>query len=448
VIRMTPPLPDTNWLARAGAMTPDAVALVEDDGTEITYCELDALADEAAAKLQGRIGLGRGDITIVAVGAVDLRLLATLWGAWRSGVTPMVIDEASPLLRAGAEPVKMQWGEMPAASTDPHDRLHSVVLTSGTGGLPRPVKLTHGNVAAAVAASIAHLGNTADDRWLLSMPLFHVGGLSILWRSAAVGGTVVVHNGFDAERAARAMKGGSVSLASLVPTMLYRILVADSGPYVGMKAVLLGGSAADPRLVENGLGAGLPILQTYGMTEACSQVATVALGQAEHAAGAAARPLEGMKVTIDGGDGGIGEIVVDGPAVSPGYLGEPPRSGGHRTGDLGYIDDTGRLVVLGRTDDMIVTGGENVYPSQVAGVLAGHRLVDRVEVVGVPDSEWGQAVIAIVVGNLEAGSQIERWAQERLAKHQVPKRWVFVDEMPLRPSGKVDRIALRELAEL
>jgi O-succinylbenzoic acid--CoA ligase len=155
-----------------------------------------------------------------------------------------------------------------------------------------------------------------------------------------------------------------------------------------------------------------------------------------------------MEVTIDGSDGGIGEIVVDGPSVSPGYLGEPPRSGGHRTGDLGYIDDTGRLVVLGRTDDMIVTGGENVYPSQVTGVLTGHRLVHRVEVVGIPDSEWGQAVVAIVVGDLEALSRIERWAQERLAKHQVPKRWVFVDEMPLRPNGKVDRIALRELAEL
>jgi O-succinylbenzoic acid--CoA ligase len=306
------------------------------------------------------------------------------------------------------------------------------------------VRLTRGNVAAAVAASQQRLGNEAGDRWLLNLPLFHVGGLSVLWRSAAAAGTVVIHDDFDADRSAAAMKDGSITMASLVPTMLHRILEADPGPYYGMRAVLLGGAAANRDLVERALEAGIPIVQTYGMTETCSQVATVAPGEAAESLGTAGRPLDGMDVIIDGDD--IGEIVVSGPAVSPGCLGEPDRVGGHRTRDLGYFDDEGRLVVLGRVDDMVVTGGENVYPQLVADVLSRYRFVGRVEVVGVPNREWGQSLVAIVVGDGATRRRIERWARERLARHEVPRQWVFVDELPLLPSGKVDRVALADLA--
>jgi O-succinylbenzoic acid--CoA ligase len=180
------------------------------------------------------------------------------------------------------------------------------------------------------------------------------------------------------------------------------------------------------------------------MTEACSQIATVAPGQAVESLGTAGEPLAGMEVTTGGA--GVGEIVVAGPAVSPGYLGEPDRVGGHRTGDIGYVDDKGRLVVLGRVDDMVVTGGENVYPSLVADVLSRHQYTGRIEIVGVPDSEWGQVLVAVVVGDPESRGRIERWAQERLSRHEIPKRWVFVDEMPLARSGKVDRAAVLELA--
>jgi O-succinylbenzoic acid--CoA ligase len=463
---MNVPPPDIDWLAAVAESTPDAVALVEDDGTEISYVQLDALAEESAAKMRRDTGLVRGDLTVVAVHEVGVPLVAMLWGLWRSGVAPLLIDHRSPLVRLWAAAVRswlredLEHGNLHALPPDsvyadqidvvrevfPRSdvNLHTVVLTSGSTVGPRPVRLTRANVAAAIAASRARLGNDASDCWLLNLPLFHVGGLSVLWRSAAAGGSVVVHDRFDAKRTAQAMKDGTATVTSLVPTMLHRVLEADPGPYHGMKAVLLGGAAADRDLVERALDAGLPTLQTYGMTETCSQVATVAPGEEVESLGTAGRPLDGMKVVIDGDE--VGEIIVDGPAVSPGYLGEPERSRGHRTGDLGYLDGEGRLVVLGRVDDMIVTGGENVYPQRVADVLSRHRFIRRVEVVGMPDPEWGQAIVAVVVGDRTTRRRLARWARERLPKHELPKQWIFVDELPMLSNGKVDRAALAEIA--
>ena len=439
---MTVQPPDTDWLARTAAAGSDSLALVTDDGAEITYGELNELTDDAIARLRAN-GVGRGDIIPIAVGGADVSLISLLWGAWRIGAAPVVIDGNSPL-RAQWETDLGRLRSVEHEAVDDAGLLHTVVLTSGSGGDPRPVRLTHANVAAAVATSEERLGNTSADCWLLTLPLFHVGGLSILWRSAAAGGTVVLHEKFDPQRAAAAIKAGSVSMVSLVPTMLYRILAVDPGPYEGLRAVLLGGSAASRDLVEHGLDAGLPILQTYGMTEAASQIATVAPGEAFESLGTAGRPLAGMKVST--GEAGVGEIVISGPAVSPGYLGETDRDGSHRTGDIGYLDDRGRLVVLGRADDMVVTGGENVFPARVADVLSAYQSFDKVEVVGVPDPEWGQVLVAVVVGDVDSQPRIERWAQERLARHEIPKQWAFVDAIPVLAGGKVDRVALFDIA--
>jgi O-succinylbenzoic acid--CoA ligase len=434
--------PDTDWLARSATATPDAIALVEEDGSTLSYAQLDSLADQQVKRLV-ESGVEPGDVALVAVGEVGSPLIGLLWGAWRLGAVPLVIDQDSPYLAEWGTTLREKWE--PESIGTGSSQLHTVILTSGSGGQPQPVRLTAGNVAAAVTASERRLGNDDSDRWLLALPLFHIGGLSILWRSAAAGGAVVVHQKFRAERVAAAIRSGSVTMASFVPTMLYRLLEADPGPYQGMKGLLVGGAAATRELVERGLEAGLPILQTYGATETCSQVATVSPGEAWEALGTAGRPLDG--VAIDTGEAGVGEIVVSGPMGSPGYLGEVDRAGsGHPTGDIGYVDENGRLVILGRSDDMIITGGENVYPSRVADVLHGHRDIEQVEVVGVPHPEWGQALVAIVVGESASRRRIERWAEGRLPRHEIPKQWAFVDALPLQPGGKVDRTALYDIA--
>jgi O-succinylbenzoic acid--CoA ligase len=380
-----------------------------------------------------------------------------MWAAWRLGAAVLVADPQSPLLIDGTDGIRSKWGiaELitdldifgePARSAvvSGPNQLHTVLLTSGSSGSARPVRLTHGNVAAAVTASAERIANDATDRWLLNLPLHHIGGLSVLWRSARAGGTVVVHDAFDAARTADVMRRGEVTIASLVPTMLSRILELYSGPYEGMKAVLVGGAAAPQPLVERALDAGLPVLQTYGMTEAASQVTTVVPGEERESLGTVGMPLRDMTVSID--DNGSGEILVDGPAVSPGYLGESDRTGPHRTGDTGAIDAAGRLIVTGRLDNMIITGGENVYPAAVAEVIGRHPFVERVEVVGVPDAEWGHLVGAVLVANADAVEEIEEWARLQLARHEVPKRWVFVPQMPLLRNGKVDRARVAELA--
>jgi len=427
---------DIDWLAKAAVATPGATALVDDDGVRLTYEELDAMATDAARSAEGS-GATAGDIRQIEVDGADRELIGRLWGLWRLGVVPLLMDANSPISTHAPERVK-RWLAQRVPS------VHTIVLTSGSSGNPRPVRLTHGNVAAAVAASTERIGNGYEDRWLLTLPLFHVGGLSVLWRSAAVGGSVVLHSKFDEGRVADALRSGEVTVASLVPTMLYRLLDHDPGPYPSMRAVLLGGAAAQRELVERGLEAGFPILQTYGMTETCSQVATVVPGEALQSLGTTGKPLRGVSVST--GEAGVGEIVVSGPTVSPGYLGEPDRTGGHNTGDIGYLDDNGRLVVLGRVDDMVVTGGENVYPQRVADVLGRSRHVSRVEVVPVPDSEWGQALVAVVVGEESALPRLEQWARDRLPNHEIPKHWIYVGRMPMLSGGKVDRVALAEIA--
>jgi O-succinylbenzoic acid--CoA ligase len=230
-------------------------------------------------------------------------------------------------------------------------------------------------------------------------------------------------------------------MASLVPTMLQRILDVDPGPYAGLKAILLGGAPAPVSLVERALDAGLPVLQTYGMTEGCSQVTTVEPGAARVSMGTAGPPLHGYDVTIIGD-----EITIDGPAMSPGYFGEPLRVGPYRTGDLGRLDDEGRLVVVGRIGDVVITGGENVHPAVVEAAIKAHPTVRDVVVVGLADDEWGEIVVAVVELHGETVEAVEAATAGRLARHEIPKRWVIVEHIDLLSNGKPDRAAVRAVA--
>lgn len=430
------------WLSAVAATDPGSPALAFADRI-VTYGALDGLAARAAAALRKR-GAGAGSRIGVVIGEPTVESIATLWGAWRLGAAAMPLDPARSAIHAVDDVVDVldlseeTWtGDTPASASD----LHSLVLTSGSEAGPRACRITHGNVAAAVGASAQRLRNGAGDRWLLALPLFHIGGVSILWRSAAAGGCVVVQPRFDAEDAAVRLRSGDVTIASLVPTMLRRILDVDAGPYRGVRAVLLGGAAAPHSLVERGLDAGLPILTTYGMTETCSQVATVVPGRERESLGTVGEPLEGMVVTVVDG-----KVAVDGPAVSPGYDGEPSRQGPLVTNDLGFFDDAGRLVVTGRADDVIITGGVNVHPAAVEAVLATHPDVVEVAVVGSPDAEWGERVTAVIVARPGlSGEDLAAHARSGLTGAQVPREWRMVPSIPLLRNGKPDRGAIRRM---
>lgn len=425
-----------DWVKGQAAIRPGAAAL-EINGSVTTYRELDEEADEYAAELTRR-GVGRGHLLRFPA-AFDRTSVVVIVAGPRAGVAVAprptyastsldLIDEAS----GGGEPARV------------------VLDTSGTGGRRRSCVLTSGNVAAAVAASRGRLGNGSDDRWLLCLPLHHVAGVSILWRSFEAGGTVVIEAGFDADRVARSLAEGSVTFTSLVPTMLYRILRAHPGPYRNhLGGVLVGGAATGASLVREALDAGLPVLPTYGMTEACSQVATVAPGRARQDLGTVGTPLDTMTVSIRSAQGEpcpagtTGRIIVAGPAVSPGYLGGPRTTGGHVTGDLGHFDAEGRLVVVGRSDDMVISGGENVVPLAVAEVIEQNPAVHRCAVFGIPDPEWGQVVAAAVTGEALDEQRLRAWAERRLSPAEVPRVWLIKDDLPELDTGKVDTDALR-----
>ena len=304
-----------------------------------------------------------------------------------------------------------------------------LVFTSGTSGTAKPVFLSWENWAAAATASMAHLGHDADDVWLLAMPLRHVAGLGIVLRSAFSGGSVRLLDRFEPASYAAALR--QVTMASVVPTMLKRVLDFDSEPYSGLRAVLVGGGPIPEGLLERVAAVGIPALPTYGMTETCGQVATLRPGSP---LSRRAHPLPGVEVRIDGG-----RIDLKGEMISADVTDD---EGWFHTGDLGEIDDDGALRVLGREDDMIITGGENVSPAAVEAALLRVDGVEEAFAVGLPSEEWGQEVAAIYTGTADTGV-VARSLD--LPAHARPKRLSRVDSIPATPLGKLDREAARRL---
>jgi O-succinylbenzoic acid--CoA ligase len=257
----------------------------------------------------------------------------------------------------------------------------------------------------------------------------------------AYGIPVVLHARFDPAVANRAIDDEGVTNVSVVSTMLARMLDdrADRPFPRSLRCVLLGGGPAPLPLLERALAAGAPVVQTYGLTETASQVVTLAPEDAVRKVGSAGKPLMGTQIRI----AADGEICVCGPTVSPGYLHQPPRPDDWlRTGDLGYLDDEGYLYVLDRRDDLIVSGGENVYPAEVEAALLAHPSVEDAGVFGVPDGDWGRSVAAVVVlraGAWASADELIAFCRQRVAGYKVPRRIVFQEELPRNASGKLMR---------
>ena len=317
------------------------------------------------------------------------------------------------------------------ASIDPAGAA-SVVFTSGSSGGRKGVRLDLDNWEAAAKASMEHLDHGTDDVWLLALPLHHVAGLSIIVRSAFSGGAVRMLPDFDPATYAAHIRRG-VTVASMVPTMVARLLAVDPGPFHGLRAVLVGGGPIPDRLLEQAHAAGLPVLPTYGLTETAGQVATLRPGEPLENK---AHPLPGVELRIEPG----GRIAVRGPMVSPGYLGEPDRGAEEWlvTGDLGTIDDDGALRVTGRADTMIVSGGENIDPADVEAAVVRVAGVEGALVAGFASDLWGMEMVCLYVGEAEP-SRIEAELKDTLPGFMIPKRWLQVPELPLTPLGKPDR---------
>ncbi len=437
-----------NWLAQRSQSCPDRTALVA-DGAEVSYAELEAESTWVARRLAAQ-GVRRGSTValtmrpsreqvvlahaLMKVGAVLLPLSPRLNEAERAEA----IATEGPTIDLG-DPGELTQTEADLPLLGEHDMDDIVcrVLTSGSTGAPHPVGLTYGNFLWSAVGSAFNIGVQPDDRWLCCLPLSHVSGLSIAMRSVIYGTTMVLHDGFDTDRVAAALEEGDITVVSLVTTMLTRLLEAGAD-LSGPRAILVGGGPVPEEPLEEAIGRGATVVQTYGLTETCSQVTTLAPAEARRKLGSAGRPLLTTHLRIQDG-----EILVQGPTVAPGCA---DADGWLHTGDLGRIDEEGFLYVEDRIDDMIVSGGENVVPAEVEKVLLRHPAVADAAVIGREDPEWQQAVTAVVV--LQSGSEatpdeLRRHCAEALASFKVPKRVELAAALPRTPSGKLMRRALR-----
>lgn len=332
-----------------------------------------------------------------------------------------LLEELKPARLLTAEGARSLPGAEPVAGGTA-----LVVPTSGTTGLAKGVVLTHDALAASAAATAARLGLEAGgDRWLCCVPPSHVAGLMVIIRSRLAGAVPVMQPRFDPEAIE---SDRQATLISVVPTMLRRLLAAGTD-LTRFRWILLGGGAIPAELVAAAQAAGARIVTTYGMTETCGGCVYDGV------------PLAGVRVDL----GLDGEILLSGPTLMSGYRLRPAETasalegGWFHTADAGELDGAGRLRILGRRDDVIVTGGEKVSPVEVEGVLAEHPKVADVAVAGRPDPEWGQAVAAVVVpaaGDPPTLVELRAFVTSRLAAYKAPKYLVLVDELPRGPTGK------------
>jgi o-succinylbenzoate---CoA ligase len=409
-----------DWLTAAAAARPDGVALETTEGS-FTYAQLDERADRRARELAAA-GVGAGDRVAVTY-PPGLEFAELLHALPRLGAVLEPEPPAAPPVPAASEPRAAQL----RTTVDP-EAVHTVIRTSGTTGVPKAVELTYANHLASAIASADAVGVEPEDRWLCPLPLHHVGGLNVLIRSVINRTAVVLHERFDADRVRSTIESGEVTLASLVPTMLARLRVAGLRQAPGLRAIALGGGPIPAGLLDWARETGIPVVPVYGMTETCSQVV----------AGSPGRPLRGVDLEI----AADGEILVRGPMVARGAVAE---DGWLHTGDLGRLDGDGRLHVLGRLKELIVTGGENVAPLEVEQALLAHPAVADAGVAGLPDPDWGEAVTAFVVLREPATpEELRGWCRERLEPFKVPKTIHAVGRLPRNSGGKLLREQLGE----
>ena len=351
-----------------------------------------------------------------AILPIDVRLSKPERAALVEVAQPTVIADEAGVRRAGGEPI------------DPEIAL--VIATSGTSGQARLAELPAVAVDAAVVASAAAIDARAEDRWLSCLPPAHIGGLLVLERHLLLGAPITFRRRLTRSVVARL---GDVRFTSLVPTQLARLL--DGGADLArFRAILVGGSGMDAELTTRAAKAGLRVVPTYGMTETCGGVVY------------AGRPLAGVEVRA----ARWGELLVRGPTLMRGYRLDPAASlaafepgGWLRTGDAGEVDTDGTVRVHGRIADVIVSGGEKIWPAEVEAALMSHPDVEGVLVSASPDREWGQRVVVRVVPRRGSHpptlDSLRDHAAQTIARHKLPRELILVERLDRTALGKIRR---------
>ena len=326
------------------------------------------------------------------------------------------------------------------------DRDIAVIMnTSATTGQFKSVPLRWGQIRAHVQASKEVLGKTEQDNWLMVLPLFHVSGLSILLRSLYNGTAVTILPKYDEAQVLKLIESENINMMSLVPTILTQL--EPSITHHKLRVILLGGEFIPMALIDACEEKSLPIYKTYGMTETFSQSVTFSVLDYPHKRDSVGKPLPGMQVRIDKPDAdGVGEIHLTGPMVMTGYIDKEPIDGDLNTDDIGYVDEDGFVYILNRRKDLIISGGENIYPKELEDLVYTLPSVKECAVVPVPDPKWGQVPALFVAfhdGESMTADEIVSFMTKSLAKYKVPKYVKILPALPRNGTGKIVRNELR-----
>jgi fatty-acyl-CoA synthase len=503
---MTPDIGLGNWLYQRALRTPHRKALTF-EGATWTYAEMQRRIDRLAAALRAN-GVCRGD-RVGFLGLNQPAFLETLFAAARlgaafvplnfrlsgpelayiindAGVHTLVVDAPHRAVIDGMRaelPCRRLWSadqgverwpavssllaaHEPLAAGEPvtEDEVAIIMYTSGTTGRPKGAMLTHGNLWWNNVNALLTLDILEDDVSLVVAPLFHIGGLNVTtlvtWQK---GGHLVLHRTFDPQRFLEDVATHRVTSTFTVPAML---LFASQQPNFAsadlssLRLVVCGGAPVPEPLIRLYAERGVPINQGYGLTETAPLLTVLTSEWGVAKIGSAGRTslftevrlvdADGRRITTPGEKG---EVVARGPNVMKGYWNKPEATaaaidaeGWFHTGDVGYVDDDGFLFIADRLKDMVISGGENVYPAEVESVLYEHPAVAEVAVIGVPDEKWGEAVVAVVA--LKPGATLDlealrAFATEKLARYKLPRRLEIVSALPRNPAGKVLKFELR-----
>ena len=326
------------------------------------------------------------------------------------------------------------------------DRDIAVIMnTSATTGQFKSVPLRWGQIRAHVQASKEVLGKTEQDNWLMVLPLFHVSGLSILLRSLYNGTAVTILPKYDKAQVLKLIESENINMMSLVPTILTQL--EPSIIHHNLRVILLGGEFIPMALIDACEKKSLPIYKTYGMTETFSQSVTFSVLDYPHKRDSVGKPLPGMQVRIDKPDAdGVGEIHLTGPMVMTGYIDKEPIDSDLNTDDIGYVDEDGFVYILNRRKDLIISGGENIYPKELEDLVYTLPSVKECAVVPVPDPKWGQVPALFVAfhdGESMTADEILSFMTKSLAKYKVPKYVKILPALPRNGTGKIVRNELR-----